>query len=183
MNLPVALFSRVPFRDSFLGVKCRYKGGDLFKKCLGVPKETPFSRDSFSGVKGAKYSSTLVLFLAMIHSRCLVLFPDMIHSHTLVLSVQLIHSCCMIRSSKNDSFKESGTFSDCDSFALHGTVWVTDSFIVSDTFFDGDSFSASGIIIFLDSFTSNDTFCRLDSFGVRGTFLISDSFIGDDTFW
>ena len=81
MNLPVALFSRVPFRDSFLGVKCRYKGGDLFKKCLGVPKETPFS-----GVKGAKYSAILVLSLTLIHSSILVLSSGLIHSRVMILS-------------------------------------------------------------------------------------------------
>ena len=94
MNLPVALFSRVPFRDSFFGVKCRYKGGDLFKKGLGVPKDTPFL-----GVKGAKYSVFLVLSLTLIHSSILVLSSGLIHSVFLVFSSRVIHSLLLVLSS------------------------------------------------------------------------------------
>jgi len=99
LNLPVALFSRVPFRDSFLGVKCRYKGGDLFKKCLGVPKkrllfqETPFSR-----VKGAKYSVILVLFPEVIHSSAVILSISVIHLLIMILLAYLIHAFGMILS-------------------------------------------------------------------------------------
>ena len=147
MILPVALFSRVPFRDSFLGVKCRYKGGDLFKKCLGVPKETPFS-----GVKGAKYSvilvllpnlihsSILVLSLALIHSVFLVLSSRVIHSSAVILSISVIHLLIMILfahlihsrhvvlSSGGDSFRVYGTFRSCTSFGYYDTFQYCDSF-------------------------------------------------------
>ena len=84
---------------------------------------------------GLIHSVFLVLFPEVLHSEGLILSSRMIHSHTLVLSVQLIHSCCMIRSSKNDSFRESGTFSDCDSFLVHETIDWFDSFSRIDILF------------------------------------------------